>query len=73
VIPFDQGDEEAEDVDVERLEWTPNPRQFARYQRREVVTARENLATLKARYGAAFSADTLHSKDTLWCAMQGIG
>ncbi len=46
--------------------WNPTPEQFARYQAREVVMARENIAYLSTRNRITppSSEDTLHSPRT---------
>lgn len=63
---------DAEDRDVERTEWTPSAEQLGRYQAREVELARANLALLKAQPARFSTTDTLHSRATLWRAVQGV-
>ncbi len=55
---MEPGVNEEEDKDVERLEWTPNAEQFARYLRRERQMAVWNLRLSRG-------GQTLHSLLTL--------
>lgn len=75
---------DADDIDIERLEWNPTPEQMQRYLAREAEHAKANLALLRERSreprhdraGNLFflftSAETTHSRRALWAAQQGL-